>query len=396
MNLIVTGTVGRKAPDADREVTLQVLSAKGEWVSVSTGKPNALGLVRVTFKQLPSGDMVPAVRLVRGKELLDRVVSVEPGDNFVQITVEQAVGQAENRQLKEQLRVLERKHDQARSELAKTAAERDQVVAEHDVVKGDFEKLSAEHTKLQQRFKVVEAERDLVKVDFERVTGELVSAVAGAKQADEAADAATLALAISDQDRVELRAALGRTRLDLRQTKNQLVLSEATKGDLFTELFDLRDRVDGDFATHVPVDEVIGGLAAEIAKASDALDAESIGYELQGVQVQLNGLLDAAGTSVSLGARGVVPEAGSRLEFSFAAVRPVDLSGTEQEVPDLVGLTPIAVRRLLDAVGLRLESSTSSVEVDHPAAHSQAFAQSPIKGTTASIGDVIHVVFAQK
>ena len=69
-------------------------------------------------------------------------------------------------------------------------------------------------------------------------------------------------------------------------------------------------------------------------------------------------------------------------------------SKTDVDVPDVTGLTETAVRRLLQAVGLRLEMVHKSIEPTTNIPIGLSIQQSPVAGTKLARTETVLVVFA--
>jgi hypothetical protein len=281
---------------------------------------------------------------------------------------------AELRRVKATLVTAQSKLVVRRRELEVSSAALKKVTSERDGLSGRLAKSVAALDSSQERLKIAEEDRDLRKKESKQSALEVDR---WEKLSNEAEAAKRIAL-----DEVASNA-------------DRLDKADTLRGELLTEVLDLRKQAHVPVVVHQPIDQVVSDLGAEIQKASSHLGDAGVGFELASVNVKLHGLLDANGTSIALDDHDAIATSGSHLELTFQHAGAAGSDLNPVSVPSVIGLTPVAARRLLQDHRLDFMASTSPLLEADSSRHGQAKLQSPAAGTSISAGALVHVVFVQ-
>lgn len=148
-----------------------------------------------------------------------------------------------------------------------------------------------------------------------------------------------------------------------------------------------------------PIQSIAANIGTEMDVANKKLRSEKRPYRFGRIELDLRGTISTDGQSMTLaslvdlkalGGAAVLP--GVKFELLPDTV-PTE-SKTDVEVPDVTGLTETAVRRLLQAVGLRLEMVHKSIEPTTNIPIGISIQQSPVAGTKLARTETVLVVFA--
>ncbi len=144
--------------------------------------------------------------------------------------------------------------------------------------------------------------------------------------------------------------------------------------------------------TPIPIQDLYTNLVSEIEAANDA-SADSA-FKLSNISVKLKAVIHRDGETINASlldlenCESVCGDAISELNFDITPVQMRETS--EIPVPNLIGLTESAVRKIVKANGLRLNSiyqkRTGTVNGD-------SFKQSPTSGVTVKPNQLITVMF---
>lgn len=144
----------------------------------------------------------------------------------------------------------------------------------------------------------------------------------------------------------------------------------------------------------VPINELYTNIVSEIATASDTgIDSP---YKLSNISLKLKALIHDDGGSISatlldLENSGTVNE--GAISELFFDITPVDnRQNTSAVIPDCIGLTETAVRRILKNAGLRLNPVYQKKET---IVNGDSFKQSPLKGTAVQPNQIVTVIFSK-
>lgn len=169
---------------------------------------------------------------------------------------------------------------------------------------------------------------------------------------------------------------------------------EATAVDKQEQIEILQEQIDVD-NTPVRVSEFSQQLVQEIGSSAKSLDGGS-GYKLANISLKLKTVVsrDAEGVNVQLvdlsGMNQVNGDAVSELTFDIVP-EPI-ASSVGGSIPNLLGLTETAVRRILTSLELKLnpvfQNNTAVVNGD-------SFKQSPEAGSTYNVNDTVTVIFSK-
>lgn len=148
-----------------------------------------------------------------------------------------------------------------------------------------------------------------------------------------------------------------------------------------------------------PIQSIAANIGAEVDAANRKLLSEKRPYRFGRIELDLRGTVSTDGQSMALANLVDLEKLGGGtslpgLKMELLSEREQSEVSTSVEVPDVTGLTETAVRRLLQAVGLRLESVSKSVEPGAKIPIGQSIQQSPKAGAELSRNMAVLVVFA--
>ncbi|MFW5844886.1 MAG: PASTA domain-containing protein [Planctomycetota bacterium] len=151
-------------------------------------------------------------------------------------------------------------------------------------------------------------------------------------------------------------------------------------------------------STAQPIQQVAASIGGELHKANLNLKQQAQGYRLGRVQLNLRGVLSGDGTSISMPTAAELGDEkvqGKLQDIGFELMPEPEEDGDDQvPVPDVRGLTETAARRVLQSVGLHMESVTQAVSAQRQIPLGQAFLQSPQAGEPAPRRGNVLVTFA--
>lgn len=169
---------------------------------------------------------------------------------------------------------------------------------------------------------------------------------------------------------------------------------EATAVDKQEQIEILQEQIDVD-NTPVRVSEFSQQLVQEIGSSAKSLDGGS-GYKLANISLKLKTVVsrDEEGVNVQLvdlsGMNQVNGDAVSELTFDIVP-EPI-ASSVGGSIPNLLGLTETAVRRILTSLELKL----NPVFQNNPAVvNGDSFKQYPEAGSTYNVNDTVTVIFSK-
>jgi|GEM_PF-4783697 len=144
---------------------------------------------------------------------------------------------------------------------------------------------------------------------------------------------------------------------------------------------------------HVGIDALITDLGSKLGTVNKTLGEEaSNGIRLGNVKVQVRGVVGNDGLGIALNSHQATAAAGSTLEFEYTQDTDSDTTEVTRVVPPLTGMTVTLARKILAAVGLRLNHSTKTATSDEIIG--QCVLQSPPAETKVPLGTEVLAVFA--
>ncbi|TSJ41534.1 PASTA domain-containing protein [Fluviicola chungangensis] len=144
----------------------------------------------------------------------------------------------------------------------------------------------------------------------------------------------------------------------------------------------------------IPIQDLYTNLVSEIAAASQT-SSESP-FKLSNISVKLKALVHGDGESLSASllnlenSENVNGEAISELFFDITPVH--NRENLSISMPDVMGLTETAVRRILKKAGLRLNPVYQKKE---SVVNGDSFKQSPLKGISVQPNQLVTVIFSK-
>lgn len=136
-----------------------------------------------------------------------------------------------------------------------------------------------------------------------------------------------------------------------------------------------------------PIEKVFSGIASQVNIAEETIKQSNIPYKLGNIKVDMRGSLLDEGTKI------VVGEGDGGITTELIN-KTVDSGEVDATVPDIVGLTENAARRVLRSVGLRMKAAYKNVnESDSKETPGQALSQHPTAESQVASGSSVLVVF---
>lgn len=188
---------------------------------------------------------------------------------------------------------------------------------------------------------------------------------------------------------------LNATKLQIDGLEKKLAKSEAAEKELILKNKTFTDEAE----RKTPIQNIAANIGNEMNEANNKLSKEKRPYRFGRIELDLRGTVSTDGQSMSLASMVDLKDVGgsAALPGMKVEILPNNVSTQELDdvtVPDVIGLTETAVRRLLQAVGLQLEMVSKSVETSENIPFGQSMQQSPKAGGKIARGENILVVFA--
>ncbi len=136
------------------------------------------------------------------------------------------------------------------------------------------------------------------------------------------------------------------------------------------------------------IETVLVGLGSKVSSSNTRMKAEALPYRLGNVKIDLRGSMSDDGSSIVMG------EAGGGFSTELIS-ESSDTGATRTSVPDVIGLTESAARRVLRSVGLRMASAHQQL-AEGAGVPGQALSQHPAPSSEAEHGSSVMVVFGER
>ena len=136
------------------------------------------------------------------------------------------------------------------------------------------------------------------------------------------------------------------------------------------------------------IETVLVGLGSKVSSSNTRMKAEALPYRLGNVKIDLRGSMSDDGSSIVMG------EAGGGFSTELIS-ESADTGDTRTSVPDVIGLTESAARRVLRSVGLRMASAHQQL-AEGAGVPGQALSQHPAPSSEAEHGSSVMVVFGER
>ncbi|MEP4546253.1 MAG: PASTA domain-containing protein [Saccharospirillum sp.] len=136
------------------------------------------------------------------------------------------------------------------------------------------------------------------------------------------------------------------------------------------------------------IETVLVGLGSKVSSSNTRMKAEALPYRLGNVKIDLRGSMSDDGSSIVMG------EAGGGFSTELIS-ESADTGETRTSVPDIIGLTESAARRVLRSVGLRMASAHQQL-AEGAGVPGQALSQHPAPSSEAEHGSSVMVVFGER
>lgn len=148
-----------------------------------------------------------------------------------------------------------------------------------------------------------------------------------------------------------------------------------------------------------PIGDIAANIGTQVDAANRRLEEERRPYRFGKIKLDLKGTVSSDGQKMSMAKLVDLEKLKSGVTFPGVNLellpdRTPKPASTAVEVPDVTGLTETAVRRVLQAFGLRLEKIDKSVESDSKHAIGQSIQQIPGSGSELPRNQSVRVVFA--
>jgi len=188
---------------------------------------------------------------------------------------------------------------------------------------------------------------------------------------------------------------LNAVKLQVEGLERKLAKSEAVEKELTVKNKTFTDEA----KRKTPIQNIAANIGNEMSEANNKLSNEKRPYRFGRIELDLRGTLSTDGQSMTLASMVDLKDVGggAALPGMKVEILPNNFATQESDdvtVPDVLGLTETAVRRLLQAVGLQLEMVNKTVEASENIPFGQSIQQSPKAGGLIARGESILVVFA--
>lgn len=180
---------------------------------------------------------------------------------------------------------------------------------------------------------------------------------------------------------------------DLSVIRNDLKKQESYILQLETKVADL-SKEPSSLNSPVPIKNLYTNIVNEIETANKFTESSS--FKLANISLKLKAIIQSDGNALSASlldianSEKVNGNSISELVFDITPVRNTEIA--PGKLPDLIGLTETAVRRILKSIGLRLnpvyQNNRNSVNGD-------SFKQSPAPGSDFQANELITVIFSK-
>ena len=206
-----------------------------------------------------------------------------------------------------------------------------------------------------------------------------------------------LQLAISQKDRQLVARSVELTGATKRITQLQKELSKTKVSE--TRLKNENEQFVNEAGRKVAIQDIAANIGTEVDAANTKLRQEKRPYRFGRIEINLKGTVSPDGQKMALASSVDMEKLQSGVSLPSVSMeilptRSPLLESTSVIVPDVTGLTETAVRRLLQAVGLRLEPVSKSVGENSRIPIGQSMQQTPKKGSELPRNNTVLVVFA--
>jgi hypothetical protein len=174
-----------------------------------------------------------------------------------------------------------------------------------------------------------------------------------------------------------------------------LSTAERVKAELIAE----NQRLGSEVGRRAPIQHIAANIGTQVHAANQILRENQRPYQIGRIELDLKGTVSSDGETMTLANSSDLAKLKSGVNFpgvnmELLPQRDPPTESVSVTVPDVVGLTETAVRRLLQAVGLRLERVNKSVGEDSETPIGQSMQQSPVSGSDLPRNNTVLVVFA--
>jgi hypothetical protein len=191
---------------------------------------------------------------------------------------------------------------------------------------------------------------------------------------------------------------------ELRELREKKLVSERRIIALDNEKKDLEKRLEDSAKKtgkptpialqHKPIASVMTNFGGEMHDANQVMKTRRMPFKLSHVKVKVKGVMDDSG-SIAFNDPDKTAAAGSEVEFTLTDNEEND-EVHNVRVPDITNLTESLARRMLGAVGLRMETASQTFDANAEVAHGECVNQSPEMDVEVPVGDTVFAVFAVK
>ena len=191
---------------------------------------------------------------------------------------------------------------------------------------------------------------------------------------------------------------------ELRELREKTLVSERRLTALGNEKQDLELRLAASAKTsgksapivlqHKPIASVMTNFGGEMHDANQVMKTRKMPFKLSHVKVRVKGVMDDSG-SIAFNDPDKTASAGSEVEFTLTDQEEED-EVHNVDVPNITNLTESLARRMLGAVGLRMETASQTFDANAKVAHGECINQSPKVGLEVPVGGTVFAVFAVK
>jgi len=183
-----------------------------------------------------------------------------------------------------------------------------------------------------------------------------------------------------------------KTRIQTLETQLNKAIESERKLKIDNQLFESEAK------RKTPIQDIAANIGSEVDAANQLLRSKKQPYQFGRIELDLKGAVSPDGhtmTLINLGdltklKNGATPPG---VKMELIPEREQTKASALVKIPNVIGLTETATRRLLQAVGLQLESISQSLADDSKIPVGQSIQQAPKAGKETARGSTILVVF---